>query len=55
MGKAGLEGYQLDNKYKYEEVINVLDRKYYRLYPEEGLGHYEIASTKMFNKYFKIK
>lgn len=62
-GDCGLEGYFLNNNYRYEYIQqhkqNMKDKKYYRVYPtsdhnEYAPDYYECCSRANFNKYFSI-
>jgi hypothetical protein len=54
MGAHGLEGYSLDDLYKYEyRETGANDGKpYYRIWPTEG-NYYETCSANIFKHYFK--
>ena len=51
-GDHGLEGYQRDQIYFYQELF---DEKgtYYRVFPTTS-SRYETCDVKIFNKYFKV-
>ena len=57
MARHGLEGYMLDEEYRFQrckvnEFANA--KQYYRVYPSEDFtDYYETCSVYIFNKYFK--
>lgn len=54
-GDNGLEGYQLENVYKFEEMFGgKQNRKYFRVYPEKHFDYYETCGKKLFKKYFNV-
>jgi hypothetical protein len=55
MSRSGLEGYVLDEDYKYE-VIRYSKAVWVRIYPDVNEPEYfETASSATFNNYFKVK
>ena len=53
-GDHGLEGFQLNQTYKYA-AMETATGKYYRIYPDTDFpGYYETCSKSAFNKYFEV-
>lgn len=55
-GNNGLEGYCLNQTYKYEFIAKDKNGKpYYRIYPDVDFKeYYEVCGPTVFKRYFKI-
>jgi hypothetical protein len=56
MGDYGLEGYQKNNTYRAQIMLNTQTRqKYVRVYPDNSFpDYYETCSTRNFKDYFAM-
>ena len=60
MTKAGLEGYDRGDRYRFQECRMPLPgipyRKYYRLFPDDDLApeHYETCTPRVFGRFFRV-
>lgn len=52
-GDHGLEGYQLDEVYLYQECFDKKG-KYYRVFPTKETDYYETCGPIIFKKYFEV-
>lgn len=52
-GSHGLEDYMYGYKYRFQLMEN-LDGKYYRLYPDWNSYYYETCSNRIFSNFFNI-
>lgn len=53
-GKNGLEGYQVNQVYRYE-LRTIPNKKYYKVFPDKNIPEYgEACGTILFKRYFQI-
>ena len=52
-GKNGLEGYDLNERYLFQRVINAKG-KYVRVYPCAGDDYYETCGVSVFKGFFSV-